>query len=101
MRVAPTAAQLLTGVGAAAGLFWFVFFGRLSDRVGRQKPIVIGSAVTLLLLFTIFWVIGGAANPHLAAAAERAPIVVSGPDCSHSPLAKQQERKSTRLNSSH
>src|SRR3546814_5242007 len=37
MRVAPTAAQLLTGVGAAAGLFWFVFFGRLSDRVGRSE----------------------------------------------------------------
>src|SRR3546814_7425859 len=97
MRVAPTAAQLLTGVGAAAGLFWFVFFGRLSDRVGRKKPIVIGYAVTLLLLFPIFWVIGGAANPHLAAAAERAPIVVSGPDCSYSPFAKQQDDACGRL----
>ncbi|RIA43684.1 MFS transporter [Hephaestia caeni] len=97
MRVAPTAAQLLTGVGAAAGLFWFVFFGRLSDRVGRKKPIVIGYAVTLVLLFPIFWVIGGAANPHLAAAAERAPIVVSGPDCGYSPFAKQQDDACGRL----
>src|SRR3546814_12903262 len=71
MRVAPTAAQLLTGVGAAAGLFWFVFFGRLSDRVGRQKPIVIGYAVTLLLLFPIFWVIGGAAKLGRASCRER------------------------------
>src|SRR3546814_16364278 len=97
MRVGPTAGQRLTGGGAAAGLFWFGFFGRLSDRVGRKKPIVIGYAVTLLLLFPIFWVIGGAANPHLAAAAERAPIVVSGPDCSYSPFAKQQDDACGRL----
>ncbi|HVI99403.1 MAG TPA: MFS transporter [Sphingomonas sp.] len=97
MRVAPTAAQLLTGVGAAAGLFWFVFFGRLSDRVGRKKPIVIGYAATLVLLFPIFWVIGSAANPHLAAAAERAPVVVSGPDCSYSPFAREQDDACGRL----
>ncbi len=97
MRVEPTAAQLLTGVGAAAGLFWFVFFGRLSDRVGRKKPIVIGYAVTLVLLFPIFWVIGSAANPHLATAAARAPVVVSGPDCSYSPFAKEQKDACGRL----
>jgi MFS family permease len=97
MRVEATAAQLLTGVGAAAGLFWFVFFGRLSDRVGRKKPIVTGYAVTLVLLFPIFWVIGSAANPHLATAAERAPVVVSGPDCSYSPFAKEQKDACGRL----
>src|SRR3546814_17182906 len=52
---------------------------------------------SLLLLFPIFWVIGVAANPHLAAAAERAPIVVSGPDCSYSPFAKQQDDACGRL----
>src|SRR3546814_16556866 len=60
-------------------------------------PILIGYAVTLLLLFPIFWVIGGAANPHLAAAADRAPIVVSGPDCSYSPFAKQPDDACGRL----
>src|SRR3546814_19989791 len=33
----------------------------------------------------------------LAAAAERAPIVVSGPDCSYSPFAKQQDDACGRL----
>ncbi|MGN6279864.1 MAG: MFS transporter [Sphingomonas sp.] len=90
MRLDETTAQLVVGVGVLAGLFWFVFFGRLSDRIGRKKPIVYGYAATLLLLFPLFWAIGSAANPGLANAARRAPVVVSGPDCRYSPFAKQQ-----------
>jgi MFS family permease len=90
MRVDDTVAELVTGAGVLAGLFWFVLFGRLSDRVGRKRPIVLGYAATLVLLFPIFWVIGNAANPDLAAAARRAPVVVSGPDCRYSPFAGRQ-----------
>jgi MFS family permease len=90
MRVADTAAQLIVGLGALFGLFWFVFFGRLSDRVGRKKPIVIGYALTLFLLFPIFWAMGSAANPDLSRAAERAPVIVSGPHCAYSPFAAKQ-----------
>src|SRR3546814_8330342 len=74
LKVNDTTAQLLVGAGAAAGLFWFVFFGKLSDRVGRKKPIVIGYAATLLLLFPLFHIIAGAANPGLAEASRREPI---------------------------
>ncbi len=97
MRVEETAAQLIVGVGAAAGLFWFVLFGWLSDRVGRKMPIVIGYALTLVMLFPIFWVIGGAANPGLAEAARRAPVVVSGPECKYSPFAKEQADECGRV----
>lgn len=90
LKVEDQTAQLLVGVGAASGLFWFVLFGWLSDRVGRKRPIVIGYALTLLLLFPIFQMIGNAANPGLSAAAERAPVVVSGPDCGYDPFAKVQ-----------
>lgn len=97
MRLDSTVAQLITGIGVLAGLFWFVFFGQLSDRVGRKKPIVIGYAATLLLLFPLFWIIGAAANPGLAAAARRAPVVVSGPVCHYSPFAKHQADRCGRL----
>ncbi|GAA4762276.1 MFS transporter [Stakelama sediminis] len=90
MRVEATTAQIITGAGALFGLFWFVLFGRLSDRVGRKKPIVIGYALTLALLFPLFWLIGGAANPQLSHAAERAPVVVSGPACAFDPFADEQ-----------
>lgn len=97
MRVEETTAQVIVGVGALAGLFWFVLFGWLSDRVGRKGPIVIGYALTLVLLFPIFWVIGSAANPGLAEAARRAPVVVSGPDCRYSPFAKEQADECGRV----
>jgi MFS family permease len=97
MRVEETAAQLLVGVGAAAGLGWFVLFGRLSDRIGRKKPIVWGYALTLVLLFPIFWVIAQAANPGLARAASRAPVIVSGPACGYSPFAAKQADECGRL----
>jgi MFS family permease len=90
MRLDDTTAQLVTGAGVLAGLFWFIFFGRLSDRIGRKRPIVAGYAATLLLLFPLFWAIGNAANPGLAAAARRAPVVVSGPACRYSPFAREQ-----------
>ncbi|THD34817.1 MAG: MFS transporter [Sphingomonas sp.] len=90
MRVEETAAQLIVGFGGLCGLFWFVLFGRLSDRVGRKAPIVIGYALTLVMLFPIFWVIGGAANPALVHANKRAPVIVSGPHCSYDVFASKQ-----------
>lgn len=90
MKLEPAVAQTLVGVGAAAGLAFFVLFGWLSDRVGRKLPIVIGYALTLLLLFPIFHIMGGAANPGLSTAAQRTPVVVGGQDCRYSPFAKVQ-----------
>jgi MFS family permease len=90
MRVEPVAAQLLAAGGALAGLFWFILFGKLSDRIGRKKPIIIGYGFTLLMLFPLFWAMGFAANPDLAQAARKAPVVVSGPACSYDPSAKEQ-----------
>jgi MFS family permease len=87
LKVDETASQLLVGVGALVGLGWFVLFGWLSDKVGRKKLLVGGYAATLLLLFPLFQMMAGAANPALAEASRRAPIVISGPDCSYNPFA--------------
>jgi MFS family permease len=97
MRVDPTTAQLVTGGGALMGMFWFVFFGRLSDKVGRKKPIVIGYAMTLIFLFPLFWIMGGAANPDLSRAAARAPVIVAGPACAYDPFAAVQKDECGKL----
>jgi MFS family permease len=97
MRVEETVAQVIVGAGALVGLGWFVLFGRLSDRIGRKRPIVVGYALTLVFLFPIFWAIGAAANPDLARAARAAPVVVSGPDCTYSPFAASQPTECGRL----
>ncbi|MDV3459315.1 MFS transporter [Sphingomonas sp. HF-S4] len=90
MRLDPTAAQLITGGAAILGVGFFLFFGHLSDRIGRKVPIVAGYALTLVMLFPLFWVIGSAANPGLAEAARRAPVIVSGPHCGYDPFAAKQ-----------
>ena len=97
MRVEETTAQLITGVGATAGIFWFIYFGRLSDKVGRKTPIILGYAMTLVLLFPIFWMMGTSANPALAKAAHRAPVIISGPVCEYNPFAPKQTDECGRL----
>ncbi|MDP3781845.1 MAG: MFS transporter, partial [Sphingopyxis sp.] len=91
MKVEDTAAEIIVGVAAAVGMGFFIWAGHLSDRVGRKKPIVWGYGVTLVLLFPLFWWMGSVANPSLQAAAERAPVMVSGSRCDFDPFAQQQE----------
>lgn len=97
MRLDQTAAQLITGAGAIIGVGFFILFGKLSDKVGRKPPIVIGYALTLVLLFPCFYVIGSAANPGLAKAALREPVIVSGPHCAYDPFAAVQADECGRM----
>ncbi len=90
LRIEDNAARMLIGSAALFSLIWFILFGWLSDKIGRRKPILIGYALTMLLMFPLFHWIADAANPGLAAAMERAPVVVSGSDCSYDPFAKEQ-----------
>ena len=90
MRVEETTAQVLAATGAALGAVFYILAGKLSDRIGRKTPILVGYVLTILLLFPLFWLLGGAANPGLAEAARRAPVVVTGPVCAYDPFAKTQ-----------
>lgn len=90
LRVEENTAQMLIGVGALAGLGMFILCGWLSDKTGRKPLILAGYIGTLLLLFPLFHWVAGEANPALTDAARRAPIVVSGPDCSFNPFANKQ-----------
>lgn len=90
LHVAPGIAQLLVGGSAFVGVGAFIFFGWLSDRVGRRRPIIIGYALVLLLAMPIYQFMGATANPALVTAADRAPVVVRGPDCRFDPFAKVQ-----------
>lgn len=91
MKVEDTAAEIIVGFAAAVGMGFFIWAGHWSDRVGRKKPIVWGYGATLVLLFPLFWWMGSVANPALQAAAQRAPVTVTGSQCSFDPFAQKQE----------
>ena len=97
MQVDETVAQIIVGLAALMGLVWFVWFGRLSDRIGRKRLIVTGYVLTLLLLFPLFRVMGNAANRQLNLAAQNALVVVYGPDCNFRLFAQKQENPCTHL----
>lgn len=90
MKVEESAAEIIVVIAAAIGMTFFVWAGKLSDRIGRKKPIVWGYGATLVLLFPLFWLMGSVANPGLQAAAARAPVTVSGAQCSFDPFAQKQ-----------
>lgn len=76
----------------------FLFFGWLSDRIGRKKIVVTGFLLAALTYFPIFRGITEAANPALARLMQEAPVVrtrastktISNSPCS--PSAKLRKR---------
>ena len=87
LRIEDMPARLMIGASAIASLGGYVLFGWLSDKIGRKPPIVIGYALSLLLIFPLFHWMMAAGNPDLARAMSRAPVAVSGSDCRFDPFA--------------
>jgi len=82
-------------ISGLIAMSFYLVVGKWSDRVGRKQPIIIGALLTLVLLFPLFWALGGLANPGLAEAARRAPVAVSGPACETDPFAELFQREQT------
>ena len=84
MKVDGATANILIAIALAIGTPFFIFFGWLSDRVGRKPIILTGCALAALTYFPLFHGLSQAANPALYAAQSAAPVaVVADPqDCS-------------------
>ncbi|MCJ2186347.1 MFS transporter [Novosphingobium beihaiensis] len=87
MRVDATVVEVVIGLTALVSMSFYVMVGAWSDKVGRKRPLVIGAALALALLFPLFWGLGSLANPGLQASARANPVVVSGRACSTDPFA--------------
>ncbi len=74
-------AYLLIAAALLIGTPFFVWFGRLSDRVGRKRIMVAGCLLAALTFIPIFKGLTLSVNPALAEFEARAEITVAGEDC--------------------
>lgn len=93
MHVEDLAVELILLVSGLIAMSFYILIGKWSDKVGRKLPIIIGAALSLVLLFPAFWGLGALANPALERAAQATPITVSGPECVTDPFAELFKRE--------
>ena len=76
LKVEGATANILIASALLIGTPFFVFFGWLSDKIGRKPIIMAGCALAAVLYFPLFGALTEAANPALAHAQARAPVTV-------------------------
>jgi MFS family permease len=69
LHVEPLPARLIVIVGALSSVFFLILLGALSDRIGRKKPLVIGYALGIVLIFPYFHAMEANADSHVKLAA--------------------------------
>lgn len=84
LKVDPVDINGLMMTATAISAIFYVVFGWLSDRIGRKPVMLGGMTLALLFYFPGFHLLEKAANPALAEASARAPVVVVADpqDCS-------------------
>jgi MFS family permease len=76
LRVDGATTNILTAIALALATPGFVFFGWLSDRIGRKPIILAGCLLAMLTYFPLFKALTEYANPALYAAQAAAPVTV-------------------------
>ncbi|HEX8307950.1 MAG TPA: MFS transporter [Allosphingosinicella sp.] len=76
LKVDGATANILIAIALAMATPFFVFFGWLSDRIGRKPIILTGCALAALTYFPLFEGLTRAANPALYEAQRQAPVEV-------------------------
>ncbi len=83
LKVDGPTANILIATALLLGTPLFLFFGGLSDRIGRKPIIMAGCAIAVVTYFPLFHALTSLANPKLQAAIEASPVTVEAPssDC--------------------
>ncbi len=76
LRVDGATTNILTAIALALATPGFIFFGWLSDRIGRKPIILAGCLLAVLTYFPLFQALTRYANPALYAAQAATPVTV-------------------------
>jgi MFS family permease len=76
LKVAAQPANLLIAAALLIATPFFIVFGRLSDRIGRKKIVLLGCLLAAITYVPIFKGITHFANPAIESAAARSPVTV-------------------------
>jgi MFS family permease len=76
LKVDGATTNILTAIALLLGTPAFVFFGWLSDKIGRKPIILAGCLLAVLGFFPLFHALTRYANPALYAAQNAAPVTV-------------------------
>ena len=81
LKVDGATANILIAIALLIGTPFFLFFGSLSDRIGRKPIIMAGLLIAACTYFPLFKALSHYTNPALEAATAKSPIVViANPD---------------------
>jgi len=75
-KVDSPTANILVATALILATPFFVFFGWLSDKIGRKQIILSGCLIAALTYFPLFGALMHAANPALADAQQKSPVTV-------------------------
>jgi len=81
LKVDYLTAYMLIGISLILGTPFFIFFGSLSDRIGRKWIIMAGCLIAALTYFPLFKGLTHYVNPALEQYATSTPITVAASDC--------------------
>ncbi|GAB3431635.1 MHS family MFS transporter [Massilia solisilvae] len=76
LKIDGPTANILIAISLALATPFFIFFGSLSDRIGRKWIILGGCLIAALTYFPIFKAITHYGNPQLETALKNSPVVV-------------------------
>ena len=76
LKVDGATTNILTAIALLLGTPAYVFFGWLSDRIGRKPIIMAGCLLAMLTYFPLFHALTRYANPALYLAQQSAPVTV-------------------------
>ena len=83
IKVDSFSANIFVAWSLILGTGGFIFFGSLSDRIGRKPIILAGCLIAAITYFPVFKLLTATANPMLHAAQQTQVVVTADPeDCS-------------------